>query len=127
MKISTEWLQEYVEIHESPQKLKDDLSMIGLLVEAIEEGEDTSILEVEVTSNRPDCLSHIGIAREVAALYRRPLRLPEMQETLTVESDRIPFEIEIRNPELCPRYTALVFDGVKVGESPDWMKKPYAL
>jgi phenylalanyl-tRNA synthetase beta chain len=123
MKISTEWLQEYVEIHESPQKLKDDLSMIGLLVEAIEEGEDTSILEVEVTSNRPDCLSHIGIAREVAALYRRPLRLPEMQETLTVESDRIPFEIEIRNPELCPRYTALVFDGVKVGESPDCMKK----
>ena len=123
MKISTEWLQEYVEIHESPQKLKDDLSMIGLLVEAIEEGEETSVLEVEVTSNRPDCLSHIGVAREVAALYRRPLQLPEMQETLTVESERIPFEIEIKDPELCPRYTALVCDGVKVGESPGWMKK----
>jgi phenylalanyl-tRNA synthetase beta chain len=123
MKISTEWLQEYVEIHESPQKLKDDLSMIGLLVEAIEEGESTSILEVEVTSNRPDCLSHIGIAREVAALYGRPLRFSEVQKTLSIESDRIPFEIEIRDPELCPRYSALVFDGVKVGESPRWMQK----
>ncbi|MBN2320457.1 MAG: phenylalanine--tRNA ligase subunit beta [Acidobacteria bacterium] len=123
MKISTEWLAEYVEIRESPQKLKDDLSMIGLLVEAIEEAEGTSILEVEVTSNRPDCLSHIGIARELAALYDRPLRFPETQETLRIESDRIPFEIEIRDPELCPRYTALVLDGIRVGESPDWMQR----
>ncbi len=123
MKISTEWLAEYVEIQESPQKLKDDLSMIGLLVEAIEEGENTSVLEVEVTSNRPDCLSHIGIAREVAALYRRPLRYPETRETLAVDSDRIPYGIEIRDADLCPRYTALVMDGIRVGESPDWMKR----
>ena len=123
MKISTDWLAEYVEIEESPQKLKDDLSMIGLLVEAIEELEDTSVLEVEVTSNRPDCLSHIGIARELAALYGRPLRFPEIRETLSAESERIPFEIEIQDSEICPRYTALVLDGVRVGESPEWMQR----
>lgn len=123
MKISTAWLHEYLDIQESPQKLKDDLSMIGLLVEAIEERNETSVLEVEVTSNRPDCLSHIGIARELAALYKRPLRYPETQEVLSIESDRIPFEIEIRDTDLCPRYSALVFEGIRVGESPDWMKK----
>ncbi|MBN2242875.1 MAG: phenylalanine--tRNA ligase subunit beta [Acidobacteria bacterium] len=123
MKISTEWLGEYVEIRESPQKLKDDLSMIGLLVEAVEEGESTSVLEVEVTSNRPDCLSHIGVAREVAALYRRPLRHPEKRETLRIEPDRIPYAIEVRDAGLCPRYTALVMDGIRVGESPGWMQK----
>jgi len=123
MKISTEWLQEYIEIHESPQQLKEDLSGIGLLVEAVEEADGTSVLEVEVTANRPDCLSHIGIARELSALYERPLRFPEIEKNLTVESDRIHFKIEIKDAGLCPRYSALVFDGVRVAESPRWMQQ----
>jgi phenylalanyl-tRNA synthetase beta chain len=123
MKISTEWLQEYLDIKESPQKLKDDLSMIGLLVEAIEEGQEGAVLEVEVTSNRPDCLSHIGIARELSALYARPLRHPESAMNPGVEPGRVPFEIEIKDPELCPRYSAIVFDGIRVAESPRWMQK----
>ncbi|MEJ2110670.1 MAG: phenylalanine--tRNA ligase subunit beta [Acidobacteriota bacterium] len=117
MKISTEWLEEYIELKESPRKLKDDLSMI------VEETGATSILEVEVTANRPDCLSHIGVARDLAALYSRSLKTPAMQDRLSMDSDRIPFEIEIADPELCPRYSALVYEGVQVGESPDWMKR----
>ncbi len=74
MKISIEWLKDYVELQESPEKLKEDLSMIGLLVEAISESDGSPVLEVEVTSNRPDCLSYAGIAREVSALYQRPLK-----------------------------------------------------
>ncbi len=123
MRISIDWLHEYLDLQESPKKIKDDLSMIGLLVEAIEERDETSVLEVEVTSNRPDCLSHIGIARELAALYGRSLRYPETREALSIEQDRVPFEIEIRDPDLCPRYSALVFEGIRVEESPDWMKK----
>ena len=73
MKISIEWLREYVQIPESPEQLKQDLTMIGLLVESIE-GLGSAVLDIEVTSNRPDCMSHIGIAREVAALYNRPLK-----------------------------------------------------
>jgi phenylalanyl-tRNA synthetase beta chain len=123
MKISIEWLQEYVEIRESPEKLKEDLSMIGLLVESMAAVHGTHVLEIEVTSNRPDCLSHIGMAREIAALYGRQLKRPPMQENLSITSDRIPYEIEIRDEELCPRYVGLVMDGIQVGTSPDWMKR----
>ncbi len=123
MKISLEWLQEYVEIKESPEQLKEDLSMIGLLVEAIAKAPGTSVLEVEVTSNRPDCLSYIGIAREVAALYRRLLKRPPQQEPLRAASERIPYGIEVRDEDLCPRYVALVLDGIRVGTSPAWMQQ----
>jgi len=123
MKISVEWLKEYVDVSESPAGLKSDLSMKGLLVEDIEESSGTSVLDIEITSNRPDCLSHIGIAREVAAIYGRRLKTPPIEDNLTIESDAIPFDIEIADPELCPRYAGLVMDGVKVGPSPEWMQK----
>lgn len=123
MKISVEWLRDYIELPESPEKLKEDLSMIGLLVEGIADVRGNAVLEVEVTSNRPDCLSHIGIARELAALYRRPLRRPPVEEVLTVAPERIPFRIEIKDRELCPRYVGLVMDGVTVAPSPEWMQR----
>ncbi len=123
MKISIEWLQDYVEIKESPEKLKEDLSMIGLLVEGMAEVQGAVVLEIEVTSNRPDCLSHIGIAREIAALYRRPMRFPSLQEKLSIPADRIPCQIEIRDEDLCPRYVGLTLDGIKVGASPGWMQQ----
>jgi phenylalanyl-tRNA synthetase beta chain len=123
MKISVEWLKEYVEISESPAGLKADLSMKGLLVEDIAESGGTPVLDIEITSNRPDCLSHIGIAREIAAIYDRRLKMPPVEENLSIENDAIPFGIEIADPELCPRYVGLVMDGVKVGASPEWMQK----
>ncbi|HSW38362.1 MAG TPA: phenylalanine--tRNA ligase subunit beta [Acidobacteriota bacterium] len=123
MKISIEWLKEYVEVTESPQKLKDDLSTIGLLVESASETQGTTVLDIEVTSNRPDCLSYIGIAREVAALYNRPLTVPPVKNNLSLERDTIPYRIEIRDEALCPRYVALVMDGVRVGPSPEWMRR----
>ena len=122
MKICIDWLKEYVDIKESPEKLKEDLSMIGLLVEAITEARGTVVLEVEVTSNRPDCLSHIGMAREIAALYGRPLRYPPTQQNLSISPDRVPYKIEIRDADLCPRYVGLVLDGIEVGASPEWYR-----
>ena len=98
-------------------------TMLGLLVESITEVHGSPVLEVEVTSNRPDCLSYIGLARELGALYQRPLKNPPVQETLTASPDTIPFKIEIRDPDLCPRYVGLVLDGVRIGESPRWMQK----
>jgi len=123
MKISVEWLKEYVEVSESPAGLKADLSMKGLLVEEITESCGTPVLDIEITSNRPDCLSHIGIAREISAMYDRPLKMPPVEENLLIENDTIPFGIEIADPDLCPRYVGLVMDGVKVGSSPEWMQK----
>ena len=123
MKISIEWLKEYVGIGESPERLRNDLTMAGLLVEGTMEVQGAPVLEVEVTSNRPDCLSHIGVAREVAALYGRPLQYPPTREKLSLSAERVPFKIEIRNPDLCPRYVGLVLDGIRVGTSPEWMKR----
>ncbi len=123
MKISMEWLREYVDVPESAHKLKEDLTMAGLLVESIGESGGDEVLEVEVTSNRPDCLSHIGIAREAAALYHRDLKMPAVRRNLRIREERIPYSVEIRDPDLCPRYTGLVLDGVKVGASPEWMQR----
>lgn len=123
MKISVEWLQEYVEVPESPHQLKEDLTMIGLLVESVADFNGTAVLEVEVTSNRPDCLSQIGVAREVAALKHRALRMPSTCRSLRAAEERIPYSIEIHDPDLCPRYTGLVLDGVRIGASPAWMQQ----
>ena len=123
MKISIEWLKDYVDIRESSDKLKEDLSMIGLLVETVSEIQGSSVLEVEVTSNRPDCLSYIGIAREISALYQRPLKNPPVQETLAVSPEAIPYRIEIRDENLCPRYAGIVMDGIKIADSPQWMQR----
>lgn len=123
MKISIEWLKDYVDVQESSEKLKEDLSMIGLLVETVSEAQGSSVLEVEVTSNRPDCLSYIGIAREISALYRRPLKNPPVQETLSVSPEAIPYGIEIRDENLCPRYAGIVMDGIKIADSPQWMQR----
>ena len=121
MKISLEWLREYIELDLEARQIAQKLSDLGFPVESVETvGEDT-VLDVEVTSNRGDCLSHIGIARELAAAYGLPLKRPRVQ---VEESDR-PAEEHIRvridAPDLCGRYTARVITGVKVGPSPAWM------
>jgi phenylalanyl-tRNA synthetase beta chain len=123
MKISTEWLGEYVAASESAAKLKDDFTMIGLLVETISESGGTPVLEVEVTSNRPDCLSHLGMAREAAALYGKPLILPAACPDLRAAEERVPYSIEIRDADLCPRYVGLVLGGVRIAPSPAWMQR----
>jgi phenylalanyl-tRNA synthetase beta chain len=123
MKISIEWIRDYVDLQESPEKLKEDLSMVGLLVETMSEVHNSPVLEVEVTSNRPDCLSYIGMARQISAMYQRPLKTPPVQTNLEASSDTIPFAIEIRDEELCPRYAGLVMDGVKIEPSPIWMQQ----
>ena len=74
MRISYNWLKEYVNIKHSPEKLAHVLTMSGLAVESIEKAAGDTILEIEVTSNRPDWLSYIGVAREVAAVTGAKLR-----------------------------------------------------
>lgn len=122
MKISVEWLKDYVEIRETPEQLKDDLTMLGLVVESISPFQGEPVLEIEVTSNRPDCLSHVGVAREISALYKRPLKYPPCAEPLAVPVERIPYEIRIKDRDLCPRYTGLVMDGVRIEASPAWLQ-----
>jgi len=123
MKIALNWLRDYIDIDLKAEQIAEILSNLGLPCEGIEHLADDVVIDVEVTSNRGDCLSHIGIARELAAATGKTLRLPEVR---LEEMDRPASEfvqVEIREPDLCQRYTARVIEGVKIGPSPEWMVK----
>ena len=123
MKISLEWLSDYVDIDKSANEIAQILSDLGFPTEGIEKiGADT-VIDVEVSSNRGDCLSHIGVARELAAAAGKELRLPKVELPESKEDTAKFVEVSIEAPNLCGRYTARIITGIKVGPSPDWMKK----
>jgi phenylalanyl-tRNA synthetase beta chain len=121
MKISYDWLGDLVALTLNPKELAERLTMAGLAVEGIERIGDDHILDFDLTSNRPDALSHFGIARE-AALICGTATTPR---AVTLTEDNEPAEaaasVEILDPDLCPRYAARVVRGVKVGPSPKWL------
>ncbi|MBO0858420.1 MAG: phenylalanine--tRNA ligase subunit beta [Chloracidobacterium sp.] len=123
MKINYNWLKELVDIDLPPRDLAEKLTMAGLAVDAVESYGDEIVLELDLTSNRPDCLSHLGIAREAAAVSGRTAKIPDAKliEAKTRTSDVT--SVEILAPEHCPRYTARVIRGVKIGSSPEWLVK----
>jgi len=126
MLISWNWLQQYVPLTMSPRELEERLMMAGLNHEATHEVGDDLAIDLEVTSNRPDCLGHIGIAREVSVLWDSALTIPAARpaESKTRVEDLIRVRIEC--PDLCSRYTARIIRGVRVGPSPDWLAKRLA-
>ena len=95
--------------------------MVGLAIDAVEKQERDSVLDVEVPSNRPDCLSHIGIAREVAVIENTQVHLPADKPPRTEGRAESLTAVEIRDADLCPRYAARVVRGVKIGPSPAWL------
>jgi phenylalanyl-tRNA synthetase beta chain len=122
MKISLNWLSDYVETDLSAEEVAEILSDLGLPYEGIEYLGNDAVIDVEVTTNRGDCLSYIGIARELAAATGRQLKLPEVK---LMESGKDVAEfasVEILEPDLCGRYTARIIENVKIGPSPDWLK-----
>ncbi len=121
MKISYRWLSELVELNTSPRELADKLTMIGLAVDSVETHGDDHIFDFDLTSNRPDALSHFGIAREAAILCRATLKPPPSEIIEAEESVDSSASVLIDDPELCPRYAARIIRGVKVGPSPAWL------
>jgi phenylalanyl-tRNA synthetase beta chain len=121
MKISYNWLSELVQLTLAPRELAERLTMAGLAVDSVEPVGDDHVLEFDLTSNRPDALSHFGIAREAAVVCNSRIIAaePTLQESDTpVESVT---SVRIDAPDLCPRFTARVVSGVKVGPSPEWL------
>src|ERR1041384_1674440 len=123
MFISYQWLRELTGTKLSPDDIRDGLTNVGLAVDAVEERGEDSVLDVEVPSNRGDCLSHIGIARELAVIEKFEFQSPrsKVQSTKGKTSDFA--SVEILDPDLCPRYAARIVRGVKIGPSPDWLTK----
>ena len=122
MKVVYNWLKEFVDVAAAPEDLRARLALSGTAVDAIEETAAGPVLDAEVTANRPDCLGHFGMAREVAAIYR--LRHKPVQVRLRENPEKTAGAARVENeaPELCPRYTARVLRGVKVQPSPDWLR-----
>ena len=123
MKISYNWLKEFVGISGSPEEIASRLALSGTNIASIENGPGGAVIDAEVSSNRPDCLGMVGIARELSAVYRVPLKTispKPPQSTSAKASDAVSVKIEA--PELCGRFTARIIRGLKIQPSPAWLK-----
>ena len=125
MKVVYNWLKDFVDVTATPDDLASRLALSGTNIGGIEKGAHGAVIDAEVSSNRPDCLSHYGIAREVGAVYKLPLK-PSPQAKLAESasakaSDAV--KVEIQAPELCGRFTARVIRGVKIAPSPSWLRE----
>jgi phenylalanyl-tRNA synthetase beta chain len=123
MLISCDWLKEITPAELSPEALRERLTMVGLAIDAVERHGNDAVLDVEVPSNRPDCLSHVGVGREVAVIARTQLHLPEIKAFKTEGRAADLTSVEIKDADLCPRYAARLVRGVKIGPSPEWLAK----
>src|SRR5271155_1093288 len=123
MKIVYNWLKEFVDATAPAAELRSRLSLAGVSVDSIEESAAGPVLDAEITANRPDCLGHYGMAREVGTIYRLPLKAvqPKFKEAAEKVADAT--RVEIEAPDLCGRYTARILRGVKVQPSPDWLRQ----
>jgi phenylalanyl-tRNA synthetase beta chain len=127
MRLVLSWLREFVDVKASAEEIAATIGLRGFEVAAMEslDGGD-AVIDFEVTANRPDCLSVLGLAREVATAYDRPITLPSTATNATIRLATIPVgssdrvNVTIEDEELCPRYAAAVAE-VAVGPSPAWM------
>ena len=123
MKVGYNWLKEFVDVTSSPEEIASRLALAGTNIAGIENGPHGAVIDAEVTSNRPDCLGMLGIAREVGAIYCLPIKnvVPTPAESASAKAgDAITVKIEA--PELCGRFTARVIRNAKIQPSPAWLK-----
>jgi phenylalanyl-tRNA synthetase beta chain len=114
MKISPTWVREFVDLKVDDRRLAEDLTLTGTAVESVGAN---GVFEMEITTNRPDCMNHYGVARECSAVY--DVALKAIQPALPKAQGKADFSIEIEDPEGCARYTARIVRGVKIGASPE--------
>src|SRR5262249_9060046 len=127
MRLVLSWLREFVDISASAEEIAATIGLRGFEVASVEAlpGGD-AVIDFEITANRPDCLSVVGLAREVATAFDRPITLPSADARAKARLAAIPdrgsagIRVTIEDEELCPRYAALVAD-VTLGSSPAWM------
>jgi phenylalanyl-tRNA synthetase beta chain len=117
-----EWLRELVPVTAGVETVAKELGLRGFEVASVEQGAQP-VIDFEITANRPDCLNHVGLAREASATWGLPLRMPPVEAASDQSADgdhRL--DVVVDAPDLCPRYCAQVFD-VKIGPSPGWLQQ----
>ena len=125
MNISYNWLKDLIDIFLPPEELALQLTRVGLAVEGVHPVGDDFVFDIDLTSNRPDCLSHLGVAREISTITGgRLMKLETSDEPEVPLPTVLAYDVvAIQDPELCPRFTARIIKNVKIGPSPDWLVK----
>jgi phenylalanyl-tRNA synthetase beta chain len=121
MRLPLSWLREYVPVEVEPRRLADDLTLAGLAVDAIESVGRETVLELDITTNRVDCMNVYGVAREVAALYGLGLRPPDTALDAQGSPASESLQVKIEAGDLCGRFCARLLDA-KLGPSPAWLR-----
>jgi phenylalanyl-tRNA synthetase beta chain len=116
MKISPNWLREFIDLNVETKQLAQDLTAAGLAVELISGKGDDLVFDIEITTNRVDAMNHYGIARECSAIY--DLDLNPIEPKLPAAKGKANFSIELPEPQGCARYTAQIIRGIKIAPSP---------
>jgi phenylalanyl-tRNA synthetase beta chain len=114
------WLCELVKVPGDPDAVAAALALRGFEVASVHHGRQP-VIDFEITANRPDCLSVIGLAREASAAYGLPLQLPD--RSMPPAGQPQPIDVAIEDAELCPRYCAQVFEVRSTAPSPAWMQE----
>ncbi|HRH44106.1 MAG TPA: phenylalanine--tRNA ligase subunit beta [Pyrinomonadaceae bacterium] len=117
MNISYNWLKDLVETDLTPQEIAKNLTKVGLAVEGIHPHENDFVFDIDLTSNRGDCLSHLGVARELSAITNSELRVTNYELPDLTNSQLV----TIQDTDLCHRFTARIIKNVKIGPSPKWL------
>src|SRR5919201_155018 len=138
MKLLVSWLRDFVEVAAAPQQIADTLALRGFEVASIDPVADLppapwqtatgpdAVIDFEITANRPDCLSVLGLAREVATAYGLPVTQPSSEAGARIALRHVPagksdrLRVTLEDAELCPRYAAAVAD-VSKAASPSWL------
>src|SRR5271166_6523275 len=117
MKLSSQWIRDFVDLGVDDRRLAEDLTGAGIAVEGISGSGGDTVFEMEIGTNRPDAMNHYGVAREAAAIYDLPLK--PIEPKLPAAAKSAPFPITVEEPGLCPRFSARVIRGTRIKPSPE--------
>ena len=128
MNISFNWLRDLIDIDLAPNELGKKLTNVGLAVEGIHAHDDDFVFDIDLTSNRPDCLSHLGVAREIGVIGNKTLTAETQRrgENGTVAPNPVVVTadtVKIEASDLCSRFTARIIRNVNIGPSPQWLAR----
>ncbi len=131
MKLSPQWIRDFVDLAVDDRQLAEDLTNVGISVEGMGGTGADAVFEMEIGTNRPDAMNHYGVAREAAAIYdvplkplsvvsdKSPLLAKDARNGAPVASQDAPFPITVEEPALCPRFSARVIRGTRIKPSPE--------
>src|SRR5579859_3680546 len=131
MKLSSNWIRDFVDLTVDDRRLAEDLTNVGIAVEGISGTGADTVFEMEIGTNRPDAMNHYGVAREAAAIYdlplkelsavshKAPLLAKDARNGAPTASHEAAFPIIVEEPQLCPRFSARVIRGTHIKPSPE--------